>query len=209
MGRSLRTISLVPALALSLTLGLASTSSTAPPRSTSLATFEGQVIDLSKGWGRAKACTVWGPNDVRCYASSVKELAAELRGANPNLTQNQALTAATAQVAAAQRASKPDCPSGVFTPEYVCLYDGENWEGRRLKFKEPGKWQSLTTWGFERDASSWANTRSPGFGLCKNAISNQTPCPSNLYVYLPGHASSRTMPSGWNNAAQSIWVVGP
>jgi hypothetical protein len=197
-------------LAIDQTSGVAQ-STTSPIRSTSLATFEGQVIDLSKGWGRAKVCSVRGPNDVRCYASSVEALAAELRAAKPNLTQSQALQTARAQEAAITQASKPNCPSrGLFTgSDWVCLYDGQKWEGRRLQFNgDLGKWQDLRTYGFEKKTSSWANTRSKGFGLCKNAISGKTPCPSNLYVRFQGHANSSVMPSGWDNAAQSVGLDG-
>jgi hypothetical protein len=181
-------------------------STISPRRPTSLATFEGQVIDLSKGWGRAKVCSVLGPNDVRCYASSVEELAAELRAAKPNLTQSQALQVARAQEAAVTRAAEPNC-----TSPWVCLYDGENWDPRfrRLRFQSDlGKWQDLRTYGFEKKTSSWSNTRSKGFALCKNAVSGLTPCPSNLYIRFPGRAKSSVMPSGWNNAAQSVGLDG-
>lgn len=179
-------------------------STTSQIRQTSLATFEGKVIDLSKGWGRAKVCSVWKPNNIRCYASSVEELTAELRGANPNLTQSQALQAARAQEAAVTQASKPNC-----TSPWVCLYEFEKWEGRRLRFQgDLGKWQDLRTYGFEKKTSSWSNTRSKGFALCKNAVSGLTPCPSNLYIRFPGRAKSSVMPSGWNNAAQSVGLDG-
>ncbi len=186
-------------------------STTSPRRSTSLATFEGQVIDLSKGWGRAKVCSVLGPNDVRCYASSVEALAAELRATNPNLTQSQALQTARAQEAAVTQASKPNCPSsfGPFGDDWVCLYEKKDWEGRRLQFNgDLGKWQDLRTYGFEKKTSSWANTRSKGFGLCKNAISGKTPCPSNLYFHFQGNAKSSVMPSGWDEKAQSVGLDG-
>jgi hypothetical protein len=190
-------------LAIEQTPGVAQ-STTSQRRPTSLATFEGQVIDLSKGWGRAQVCSVLGLNDVRCYASSVEALAAEVRAAKPNLTQSQALETARAQEAAVTQASQPNCPSS-----WVCLYDGASWDGRRLQFKSDlGKWQSLITYGFEKKTSSWANTRSKGFGLCKNAVSGSTPCPSNLYIHFQGNARSSVMPSGWDNAAQSVGLDG-
>ncbi len=190
-------------LAIEQTPGVAQ-STTSQRKPTSLATFEGQVIDLSKDWGRAQVCSVIKPNDIRCYASSVEALAAEVRATNPNLTQSQALETARTQEAAGTQASQPNCPSS-----WVCLYDGTSWNGRRLQFKSDlGKWQSLTTYGFQKKTSSWANTRSKGFGLCKNPVSGLTPCPSNLYIHFQGNARSSVMPPGWDNAAQSIGLDG-
>ncbi|MFD9902730.1 peptidase inhibitor family I36 protein [Streptomyces sp. NPDC059063] len=50
-------------------------------------------------------------------------------------------------------AASPNCPSG-----WLCLYDGENWTGRRLQFRDE-YWQPLSAWAFDRKTSSWHNNQ--------------------------------------------------
>ncbi len=50
--------------------------------------------------------------------------------------------------------SSASCPNG-----WYCLYDGAGWSGRMLQFRDCGTTQSLSTYGFSRSASSWANKR--------------------------------------------------
>jgi hypothetical protein len=104
------------------------------------ATYNGRTIDLSVSWEGANFCAVHGTDDVRCYDTEA-EMIEDEGGSAGDL----------------RAAALSDCPSGVFTNEWYCLYDGTNHTGRMLKFKDPGC-QSLANFGFSNAASSWANT---------------------------------------------------
>lgn len=198
VNRNLQSTSLVTAFMISLLLSLMPQSNAESIKPTSKASFDKQVIDLSKSWGGAKACTVWGPNEVHCYASYKEDLAAEFRRGNPKLTQSQALEMATAIEMVTPQASSHNCPNGFFDYKWVCLYEHSNWDGRRLRFRQAGFWQYLSTYGFHNQTSSWADTLSHrGFDLWDFNGGRRL-------VLSPG--SSSVMPPNWNDAADVIYI---
>jgi hypothetical protein len=156
-----------------------------------IATYHGQAIDLSKGWSGARICEVWTKADVRCYASQ-----AEMRAAHAKIL------AASGWKGPYQPRDLKGCPGGITKFEWVCLYEFRNFGGRRLQFKDPDYWQNLNTYGFVDQASSWAKTRNPGFKLLDYRSSGNI-----QYVFgICGAASAASMPSGWDNIANAIWV---
>jgi Peptidase inhibitor family I36 len=114
----------------------------APSPAAAMATFDGQTIDLSKGWGRAKSCIVFAQRSVECFATS-KEADARL-GYVPE-RDPQVVAASAAALAL------PACSSG-----YLCLWEATNGNGRRLQFAD-GYWQDLLGYGFANVMSSWRN----------------------------------------------------
>jgi hypothetical protein len=194
----MRRILLTLVLSLSMVLGAPAAVSAAgasekPARHGVIATYHGRAIDLSKGWAGAQICDVLTRTDVRCYASQ-----AEMRAAHAKIL---AASGVTAQ-AQAQRRDLHGCPGGLFSYEYVCLYEYTYWGGRRLQFKDIDYWQNLWEYGFRDMASSWAKTRNPGFKLgdYRGGVRYE-------YVFkICNPASSAVMPSGWNNVADQIFI---
>lgn len=92
-----------------------------------LATFEGQIIDLSTGWGEAKACTTDGTT-TRCFRSE-----AEMRAA----TSTNVTALATA------------C-----TPS-VMLYSGTYFSGLSLNLTLSNVQYKLSTFNFDNITSSF------------------------------------------------------
>jgi Peptidase inhibitor family I36 len=93
-----------------------------------------------------------------------------------------------------------DCASG-----YACLWQYEDYTGRMLKFKETGKNQNLSNWGFVNKTSSWRNRRSHrawlydyadgrGWNLCMDhgSVSSSMGSRDNdaESIYLSGTSSS-------------------
>jgi hypothetical protein len=109
------------------------------------ASFNGKVIDLSRGWEGARSCVVFDEQDVRCYATDAEADAAV--GYVPRRV--------------AGSAASPDnwqekCP--VF---WLCLWADSNASGRRLIFNEE-YWHSLAAYGFAHQVSSWGNRQDQG-----------------------------------------------
>lgn len=114
-----------------------------------MATFQGRVIDLSKGWQGAQTCLVYSARDTRCFATHAEadELLGYSREADP-LYRAALRSAGSVGVLAV-----PSCSSG-----WLCLYADPNGGGRRLQFRDE-YWQYLSTWDFDRQTSSWRNNQ--------------------------------------------------
>lgn len=196
--RMMRRILLTLVLSLSMILTTPIALSTArasekPVRHGAIATYHGRTIDLSHGWSGAQICEVWTKTDVRCYANQT-----EMRAAHSKLLAASGVTAQAQQFLY----DLHGCPGGLTSYEYVCLYEYTYWGGRRLQFKDPGYWQNLWDYGFRDQASSWAKTRNPGFKLgdYRGGVRSE-------YVFaICGAASAATMPYGWDNVADQIFV---
>ncbi|BBH64059.1 hypothetical protein ACTI_07440 [Actinoplanes sp. OR16] len=110
-----------------------------------LATFKGATIDLAKGWGGARSCTVKGPGDVECFATI-----AEADAKSGYKRETDALVV-RAKARGLATAALPTCAD-----RYLCLYEHINGGGRRLQFANE-YWQNLDDYGFANTMSSWRN----------------------------------------------------
>lgn len=130
--------------------GLASPAIASPssqaPRETSLASFQGRTIDLSKSWEGAKACAVLSRTEVRCYASREEE---------------KADLASLATSTSASRGAGG--PIGTLDwngcdEEWLCIYEHASFGGRKLSFNDE-YWHDLDNWGFVDMTSSFTNNQ--------------------------------------------------
>ncbi|GAA4474266.1 peptidase inhibitor family I36 protein [Phytohabitans houttuyneae] len=117
-----------------------------------MATFQGRVIDLSKGWQGAQSCLVYAALDTRCFATRAEaEVALGYTRERDPLYQSTWGSAGPLGVLAA-----PSCPGG-----WLCLYEHTNGEGRALQFRDE-YWQYLSNWNFAGRTSSWRNAQAGG-----------------------------------------------
>jgi hypothetical protein len=127
--RILSTVALAAAV-----LGAVGTSSSAAVQDTKsgvLATFEGKIIDLSVGWGEARAC-MSGPSKTTCYRSE-----AEMDAKEP------------AQPSTLGRAALGTCATS------LRLYDGSSFGGASLSLTTTGSDIALSSYGFASRTSSY------------------------------------------------------
>ena len=96
-----------------------------------LATFEGHTIDLSKGWGDARACTVEA-SGVTCYRSEL------------SMNQAESLTS-SGEAAVASLTCSPA----------LRLYDGASFTGTVLFITTRGALVTLASLGFDNVTSSY------------------------------------------------------
>lgn len=144
------------------------------------AEYNGRTINLAESWEGAQYCGVYGPGDVHCFDTEAEMI--EYEGGDPNGFGTESLS---------------DCPSGVFTNEWYCLFEHSNHQGRMLKFKDTGC-QSLADFGFSNMTSSWANT------LGQDAKTYDTTSCGTLLWTAPGHSNSTYVGSSNNDRASSI-----
>jgi hypothetical protein len=150
--------------------------------SQSVAIFEGGQIDLSHGWGDAKACVVHdGGNTVECFRDRASLLVRE--------DQLQSRTAA-APTTATTTCSTP-----------LRLFADSNYGGRELDFYDRGYWQNLSTWSFDNQLSSYK------VGGCAVYLADGANGGGSWY---PGNATAGhwepAMVSGWNDRISSIYI---
>lgn len=154
-----------------------------PPVGLSLhALFEGKQIDLSSGWGDARACVVArSAGVVECFPDQAGMLARE--------SQLQAQIAASPEIAAASCSSP------------LRLYADASYGGRELDFYDRGYWQNLSTWTFDNQLSSYK------VGACGVYLADYANGGGSWYpgTTSPGH-SEPSMLSGWNDRISSIYI---
>jgi hypothetical protein len=153
-----------------------------PGQSSSLALFEGKPIDLSKGWGDARACLVArGAGVVECFRDQA--------GLATRESQFQAQIASS-PVLAATSCSSP-----------LRLFADASYGGRELDFYDRGYWQNLSTWSFDNQLSSYK------VGACGVYLADYANGGGSWY---PGNTSAGhdepTMLSGWNDRISSIYI---
>ena len=153
-----------------------------PADSPSLALFEGKQIDLSKGWGDARACLVApGGGFVECFRDQAGLLARE-------------------SVLHAQIASSPDI-AATSCSSPLRLFADASYGGRELDFYDRGYWQNLSTWSFDNQLSSY-KVGACGVYLADYANGGGSWYPGNT---SPGHGEP-SMLSGWNDRISSIYI---
>lgn len=157
---------------------------TGPPAasSPSIALFEGKQIDLSQGWGEAKACLVYQQGGiVECFRDR-----AGLQAREAQLATSSVLSPASALAA---------CSSPLRL--YADIYYG----GRELALYDRGYWQNLSTWDFDNQLSSY-KVGACGVRLAENAYGGGT--------WYPGSTTAGAwepfMLSGWDNRVSSVYI---
>jgi hypothetical protein len=143
------------ALALMLTFGIAPIGSADAAAKGVLATFEGQTIDLSKGWGDAKACITDGTT-TQCFRSETEMQSAP---------STQIATLATGCI-----------PS-------VMLYSGTYFTGLALNLTASNSVIALSGYGFDNITSSYGiGYCNASFYDGLNKSTAQYPGPTNAYA---------------------------
>lgn len=149
----------------------------------SLATFEGQQIDLTQGWGDATACAVTDTGTT-CYRTEA-EMDTALATPTPASTVGES-SGATVTMASA-------CSSS------LRLYDGTSFTGSVVSFSTRGTLISLSSYGFDNKTSSYK------VGACAAILYSgiQTGTyPGNTAA----NAQASSMVSGWNNVISSVLI---
>jgi hypothetical protein len=155
----------------------AKSSDTAPH----LASFSGHTIDLSQGWGNARACLVdEAVGLIQCFSDE-----ADLRAAEAQL---------------------PDSSATTLSPAASCtaplrLYADGSYGGRELDFYDRGYWQNLSTWSFDNQTSSYQ------VGFCAVDLADGANGGGSWY---PGNTNAGhgepSMQSGWSDRISSIYI---
>jgi hypothetical protein len=156
---------------------LATTSSTS---ATGTATYNGQVIDLSKGWQGAKACLIWQSHHIAECFSTEKELQAR---------------EATLRPATATLAATSTCSSS------LDLYSGSKYTGSHISFWDEGYWQELSDYGFSDVTRSFIG------GACGFHLANGNWGQGNWYPGYTGPWGYASDMGSWDNTVKSIYIV--
>lgn len=142
-----------------------------------LALFEGKLIDLSRGWGEARACVVFDVERVgECYRD-----------------------VATLQARETEFASEASILASCSTP--LRLFANTGYGGQELDIYTRGVWQNLSTWGFDNQLSSY-KVGACGSHLAENANGGGSWYPGNTGA----GAQSSSMLSGWDNRVSSVYL---
>lgn len=147
-----------------------------------IAEFEGELIDLSEGWGDARACAAWtSDKDVECFRTE-----AELLERAEELELGQ--VSGSGSVLAA-------CSSS------LRLYDGLSYTVPVLYLYEQ-TWTNLSSFGFSNRTSSYK------VGGCSAYFADGANGGGDWY---PTHLTqswdlASSMISGWNNRVSSVYI---
>ena len=155
-----------------------STATAARAESTgALATFEGQVIDLSVSWGKARACTSDGIT-TQCFRTE-----AEM----DRVTRNSTSAGGVGTMAA--------CSS------YLRLYRSTSYGGAVLQLATLYTVINLSLYGFDNDTSSYR------VGSCNAYFYDGANAGTPLYPGATGaNSSAATMLTGWDNRVSSVYI---
>lgn len=149
--------------------------------SVSLATFEGQVIDLRKGWGKATACHSDG-RSTECFA-----------------------TAAEMEATIAPGRSTLRSGGSTFV-RLVCastlrLYSGISYTGSVLALSTQGAVINLSTYGFSNATTSYK------VGACSSIFYDGASGSGSVYPgYTGAGAQYPNMVTGWNDRISSVFI---
>lgn len=142
-----------------------------------LATFEGQVIDLSVSWGKARACTSDGIT-TQCFRTE-------------------------AEMDRAAGASTPTGSVGTMAAcsSYLRLYRSTSYGGAVLQLATQYTFINLSLYGFDNDTSSYRVGACPAYFY--DGANGGTP----LYPGATGaNSSAATMLTGWDNRVSSVYI---
>lgn len=142
-----------------------------------IASFEGQWIDLSEGWGEAHACASDGTS-TRCYRTEEEMDSAESR----------------------QSSITPMGVSAVCTSA-LKLYRSTGFAGDTLSLTTRGVTLSLAPYGFDNDTSSYK------VGACSAHLYDTTSGTTSYPGSTAAGATASSMASGWDNRVGSVYIA--
>jgi hypothetical protein len=149
------------------------------------AIFEGEPIDLERGWEAASACLVH-PGGVECFRSE-----AELDARESDL----ALDPLSTQAHSSGRTSAATCSTA------LRLYDGSYQTGDVLALSVRGSWINLSSYGFDNRTSSFR------VGACAVELASGSWGSGSLYPRCTyAWCEEDVMASGWNNVISSAYL---
>lgn len=149
-----------------------------------LATFEGQVVDLSKGRGEAHACLVLSSDNVECFRTGVE---AEAR---------------MAEIEADEPASASEDESNIsalLCSSFACFYQHSNYGGAWLCLRERRVEINFSAYGFDNMTSSYH------IGACNVTLWSGSSNTGSKRVASAGTSSSYVGDS-WNDITSSVWI---
>lgn len=148
-----------------------------------LGEFEGQLFDMSDGWGDATACWVGEDSVARCFSSE-----AEM---DRRIADELAVPALDAPMAAESSCSG-----------YLKMYDYTGFAGPVLYLTTRLEWLNLTNYGFNQKASSYK------IGPCSATFADLADGAGARYpTYLTeAYDQSSSMLSGWDNDVSSVYI---
>ena len=147
------------------------------------ADFEGRVIDLTVGWGDAKAC-MESAGQIVCYRSEA-----------------QMLTAYASQVDLSQASVDGPVAAAATCSSSLRLYDGTGFSGQVLMLTTRLTGLNLSSYGFDNKTSSYK------VGACGVSMYSASNLGGSLYPGATGaNASAVAMNSGWDNTISSVWI---
>lgn len=171
-----RRVMILLTAAMTMIIPLSATAAKAESTGT-LATFEGQVIDLSVSWGKARACTSDGIT-TQCFRTE-----AEM----DRVTGNSTSAGSVGTMAA--------CSS------YLRLYRSTSYGGAVLQLATQYTYINLSLYGFDNDTSSYRVGACPAYFY--DGANGGTP----LYPGVTGaNSSAATMLTGWDNRVSSVYI---
>jgi hypothetical protein len=155
----------------------------------SMATFNGQTIDLSQGWARARAC-VASADRTECFGSE-----SALLNAHPELRSIGNAIRNTSTATVPLSATATSCSTS------LALYRGTSYSGAVLFLTTRFVVFNLSLYGFDNDTSSYK------FGACAGSFYSSSNAGGSIY---PGStaagASSTVMSPGWDNVVSSVYI---
>lgn len=149
------------------------------------AVYDGETIDLSEGWGSARACAELG-SVTECY-----DTLAELLTAHPELgLGGGALKGGVAITATAL----------VNCATTLRLYDGTSYSGTVLILSTRGIILNLSAYGFDNKPSSYKN------GACATGMYSLSNAGGSSFN-VNANVQSSSMPAGFNNVISSVYIA--
>jgi len=140
-------------------------------------------VDLSHGWGSAKACLVWTQGGiVECFASA------------------QELAAAETRLRAASVALAPGVIPNASCNSDVKLFSGSSYTGLELDIWDVGYWVNLSAYGFANLTVSFIN------GGCQSYLAKG---PNGTVAWYPNSGpwvAVSNMGLYWNYTLESVYV---
>jgi hypothetical protein len=159
--------------------------------SATLAEFEGQIIDLSGGWGEANACLVSPVRDVaECFRTKEE---ADARAAEIDQLMEDSDLAPQAGDEDSYRIPASYCSSWLY------IYQHVGCKGRDLRFSRRRYIHNLTAWGFNDEMSSY-NT-----GPCNVTFWEHVNNKGSKFV-ASANGPCKNVSRGWNDKASSLWI---
>lgn len=154
-----------------------------------VATFEGEQIDLSEGWGEAQACLIWNDFGVsECFRSEAEmdERIAELEEANGK----------------SPLVGDPVLSGGSTCSGSLRLYDGTSYSSPVLFLADRFQWLNLSAYGFDQKTSSYR------VGPCFAYFADLTNGGGDWYPTSRTEAWDEypSMINGWNNDVSSVYI---